>query len=87
MALKKLKNRSDEERKRSYEWELTTLKALRNPLSLDIKKLKEYEGIYGPMTIMLEGDKLYYQKTGFQKYALIPMGQDLLESQSYPILE
>ncbi|MFD3003870.1 S41 family peptidase [Pontibacter toksunensis] len=76
-ALEKLKSSSVGERKKIYDWKLTTLEGFRNPIKLDIKKLQEYEGRYGSRIISLVGDKLYYQKADGPKYALISMGQDL----------
>lgn len=83
-ALEKLKNNSVGDRKKTYEWKLTTLEALKNPLTVDIKTLQEYEGKYGPRSITLEGDKLYYQRAGGPKYELIPMGQDLFSISELP---
>ena len=84
MALENFKRNSVGERRKIYEWKLTTLEALRNPLTLDKKTLQEYEGKFGPRSITLDGDKLYYQRAGGSKYELIPMDQDLFAIADLP---
>jgi len=76
-ALKQvLKKTTDESKKRAVTWSLGTMEALSNPAKVETGTLKKYKGKYGPRTITLERDNLYYQREGRPRYRLSPMSQD-----------
>ncbi len=77
MALEKLKSKTkDEQQISSYNWMIESLNGVLNAPAIDENVLKSYAGTYDDRTITYEGGKLYYQRKGRQKYAMIPMTED-----------
>lgn len=77
MALEKLKSKTkDEKQIGSYNWMIESLNGVLNAPTIDENLLKSYAGTYDDRTITYEGGKLYYQRKGRQKYAMIPMTED-----------
>ena len=77
LALEKLKSKTkDEQQIGSYNWMIESLNGVLNAPTIDEIVLKSYAGIYDDRTITYEGGKLYYQRKGRQKYAMIPMTED-----------
>jgi hypothetical protein len=67
-------------------WALTALKADLKPLNLNEITLLPYTGIYGERTISIENGKLYYQKTGADRYQLTPVAEDVFMMKDMPYL-
>jgi retinol-binding protein 3 len=59
-----------------YEWHHVAYNAALNPASLAKEAMGSYVGIYGPRTITLEGDALFYQREGQAKRRMVPLGGD-----------
>lgn len=59
-----------------YEWTLTELKAKANPTSVPGKIMKTYVGTYGPRSIHMENNSLYYQREGGTVYKLTPITEN-----------
>lgn len=77
LALEKLKSKTkDEQQIGSYNWMIESLNGVLNAPTIDENVLKSYAGTYDDRTITYEGGKLYYQRKGRQKYAMIPMTED-----------
>lgn len=77
-ALEKLSAEThDEQDKMMYDWHIQSLKAELNPVAVDPGILKSYVGKYGPRTITIENDSLFYQREGRPKYRMIPLTEDL----------
>lgn len=79
-ALKKLRSgESDSSRFYLYsyflDWAIEGVEARMNPITLSRQELKAYVGTYGPRTITLKGDTLYYQREGRPKYKMIPISK------------
>jgi hypothetical protein len=70
------KGAADEERKQDLEWELVTIKARSNPVSIDAETKHKYAGVYGPRTITCDGDDLYYQREGRPRVKMVPISAD-----------
>ena len=74
MASKRLaEGEKDSEFKAYYQWQYDAYNAALNPLSLTKETLRSYVGTYGPRTITLEGDSLFYQREGQAKRRMIPI--------------
>jgi hypothetical protein len=74
MASKRLaEGEKDPEFKAYYQWQFDAYNAALNPLSLTKETLRSYVGTYGPRTITLEGDSLFYQREGQAKRRMIPI--------------
>jgi hypothetical protein len=74
MASKRLaEEEKDPEFKAYYQWQYDAYNAALNPLSLTKETLRSYVGTYGPRTITLEGDSLFYQREGQAKRRMIPI--------------
>jgi hypothetical protein len=69
-ALRALAQANPGEHGFKYRWHIQTLNARSTPIKLDRKKLANYVGVYGPRTITLENDELYYQRKGRDKFKL-----------------
>ena len=59
-----------------YLWQYDGYNAALNPVSLPREALRSYVGAYGPRTISLEGDALFYQREGQAKRKLTPIAGD-----------
>ncbi len=59
-----------------YLWQHDAYNAALNPVSLPKEALLSYVGAYGPRTITLEGDALFYQREGQAKRKLAPIALD-----------
>ncbi|MBZ0202554.1 MAG: S41 family peptidase [Ignavibacteria bacterium] len=76
LALQKLtENTSDPESKSKFEWMITSLKAVINPVTVDEIILKNYAGTYDKRTITFENGILYYTGRSKVKYQLIPIDE------------
>ncbi len=62
-------------RKGYYKWHIETLNAVKSPVKVPFKTLKQYEGSYGRINIFLENDTLYYQSGNDEKLKLTPINQ------------
>lgn len=78
-ALQKLSDKHPGPEGDLYRWYLVSEKAKINPVTLDLKTLESYAGTYGPRTLLLEGDELFYQRTGGPKLLLNALENDLFE--------
>lgn len=77
LALEKLAGSTkDEQQTNTYRWMIESLNAVLNAPALDETILKSYAGTYDDRTITYEAGRLYYQRKGRQKYAMIPMSED-----------
>jgi hypothetical protein len=77
LALQKLAEKSkDEQQTNTYRWMVESLNAVLNAPAVDENTLKNYAGTYDDRTITYEAGRLYYQRKGRQKYAMIPMSED-----------
>jgi len=56
-----------------YQWQHDAYNAALNPLSLSEEVLRSYVGTFGPRTITLEGESLFYQREGQPKRRMIPI--------------
>ncbi|MBU1318727.1 MAG: S41 family peptidase [candidate division Zixibacteria bacterium] len=74
---KLLEKTTDEDRRNDLEWNIATLEAELNPVTVDESILKSYVGTYGPRTLIFENGDLYYQRQDRPKYKMIPMANDL----------
>jgi hypothetical protein len=59
-----------------YEWYRAMYEAALNPVTLDPETMRSYTGTYGPRTITLEGDSLFYQREDRPKLKLVPISDD-----------
>lgn len=59
-----------------YQWQCDAYDASLNPLSLPKEALRTYVGTYGPRTITLEGDTLFYRREAQAKRRMAPIGDD-----------
>jgi hypothetical protein len=57
-------------------WARSAAAALAQPLVIAAGRLPSFVGVYGPRTVTLENGKLFYQRAGGRKFALIPMSDD-----------
>lgn len=77
LALQKLAEKSkNEQQTNTYRWMVESLNAVLNAPTVDENTLKNYAGTYDDRTITYEAGRLYYQRKGRQKYAMIPMSED-----------
>jgi hypothetical protein len=77
MASQRLAEREkDPAFKAYYLWQYDGYNAALNPVSLPKEALRSYVGTYGPRTITLEGDSLFYQREGQAKRKLTPIAGD-----------
>jgi hypothetical protein len=77
MAIQRLAEREkDPAFKAYYLWQYDGYNAALNPVSLPKEALRSYVGTYGPRTITLEGDSLFYQREGQAKRKLTPIAGD-----------
>lgn len=77
LALEKISaHLTDEKMKKTYNWMIESLTATLNYVEIDAALLKKYEGDYGDRKIYLENGRLYYQRSGRQKFELTPMSEN-----------
>lgn len=74
--------------KNTYLWHLAALKAKQNPVQIEQSTLALYVGTYtgtfGQRKVTLENGKLFSQREGGEKYALLPIASDLFTSEETP---
>jgi hypothetical protein len=74
IASKKLSETESDPRFASYyEWYHAMYETALNPVTLDEETMRSYTGSYGPRTITLEGNSLFYQREGRPKLKLVPI--------------
>jgi hypothetical protein len=77
MALEKiLKTTKSNEQKFQLNWAIDGARARIEPVKIDQNLLEKYVGEYGERKITLEGEKLFYQRTG-PRYKLVPLKHNL----------
>ena len=76
-----LENETRELARFRLEWVSRDLKATRSPIVLERQSLQRYVGAYGPLTIWLEQDTLYYQRDKRPRFMLVPLGDDWFKLQ------
>jgi retinol-binding protein 3 len=77
-ALKRLREKSaSPDDSLSLAWSMGDLESQMHPVKLSKEDLAPYVGVYGPRSILLDGETLQYQRQGRPKIALVPMGKDL----------
>jgi retinol-binding protein 3 len=76
MASKRLAEAEQDSEFRSYyQWQYDAYNAALNPLLLARATLRSYVGTYGPRTITLEADSLFYQRESQAKRRMIPIAE------------
>ncbi len=84
-ALKKLREKAPSERhKARIDWQIASLNAKLNPVTVDNALLQKYAGSYGPRQVMLEDGVLYYQREGRPKFKMTPMTDDTFYFEDLP---
>lgn len=78
-ALEKLSSKNPDENGDLYRWFLVSENARLNPLKLSNKQLQAYAGTYGPRTLLVEANNIYYQREGGPKLLLNALQEDLFE--------
>jgi hypothetical protein len=77
LASKRLaEGEKDVEFKAYYQWQFEAYNAAVDPPSFTPETLRSYVGAYGPRTITLEGDSLFYQREGRAKMRMIPIADN-----------
>ena len=78
MASQRLaEHEKDPEFKAYYEWHRAAYDAALNPVSLTPEAMRSCVGTYGPRTITMDGDTLFYQREGQAKRRMVPLGLHL----------
>jgi len=72
-----MKSTTNEEEVNAYKWYKEILNAKFNPYQVEVKKLKNYVGKFGPRSILFENNALYYQREGRPKFLLSPLSENL----------
>jgi retinol-binding protein 3 len=67
-----------------YSWHYQGLKALNEPVNLPVTMLSSYAGEYGPRKLILEKDRLFYQREGQERHPLLPLDTDLFAVEDIP---
>lgn len=76
-ALKALIEKADDpDVKRELDWAIEGKKAVLEPYTPPDGVLQDYDGVYGPRRIWMEGQELYYQRGENPRYRLTPMAAD-----------
>ena len=78
-ALEKLSEKHPGESGHLYRWYLVSEKAALNPIEINPNTLHSYTGTYGPRTLLVENEQLFYQREGGAKLLLKALDQDLFE--------
>jgi len=78
-ALEKLSENHPDESGGLYRWYLVSEKAALNPVNINTTTLQSYAGNYGPRTLLVENDQLYYQRESGAKLLLKALEEDLFE--------
>lgn len=89
-ALKKILARTTDERTRfELEWAIAGLEAKINPQQVDVSRIANYAGTYGPRSIKFEDGRLFYRRGENPWAPLVPMTDKLfrLEGVDYFRLE
>ncbi len=66
----------DPEFKAFYQWHLEAYSAALHPVAVGKETLLSYAGSYGPLTISLEGESLFFQRGGQPKSRMTPLTED-----------
>jgi hypothetical protein len=77
LALKKLADKTEGDRKAELEWILDYQEAQSQPKHLPSEELSSYVGDYGPRKVVLKGESLFYSRDGGQEFRLLPLRDDL----------
>lgn len=90
-ALEKLTARANSpDAKFLYDWQITALRAKLNPVRIDESLMRSYAGTYhgeyGQRKITFENGKLFSQRAGGAKLALVPLGTGLFTYEGRPEL-
>lgn len=85
LALNRLMAR-DAPRKAAYQWAAEGVQARLHPASVAASTLRTYAGTYGARQLLWENNGLYYQRTGEEKYPLVPMSDDTFLVEQAPYL-
>ena len=90
-ALEKLTARTDSpDAKFTYDWHVTALRAKLNPVRIDESLMRSYAGTYtgeyGQRKITFENGRLFSQRAGGAKLALIPLAAELFTYEARPEL-
>lgn len=90
-ALEKLTARTDSpDAKFTYDWHVTALRAKLNPVKIDESLMRSYAGTYtgehGRRKITFENGRLFSQRAGGAKLALIPLAAELFTYEGRPEL-
>jgi hypothetical protein len=78
-ALQKLSEKHSDESGDLYRWYLVSEKAKLHPVILTEETLQTYAGNYGPRSLIVEADQIYYQREGGPKLLLNALENDLFE--------
>ncbi len=78
-ALEKLSEQHKDASGDLYRWYLVSEKAKLHPVNIDEETLKAYAGVYGPRTLLLENNQLFYQRGEGPKLLLNALEIDLFE--------
>jgi len=65
------------EDKYTYQWRADSLKAKTTDVTIPVKKLESYVGLYGERELSIINGELYYQLKGREKYKLKALSEDL----------
>ena len=77
LAMKKLSEKeTDPKFKKYYLWTYEGYQSQIQPVTIPVAILNSYVGKYGPRTITLEDNALYYQREGRAKMKMIPLSED-----------
>ena len=77
LALEIIKqNSANEKEKQNSDWLIESLSATLEDVNISPDLYKKYSGVYGERKIYFENGKLYYQRSGRQKFEMTPMSED-----------
>jgi hypothetical protein len=65
--------------KQRYEWQLVSLKSMKEPAQVDETTLKSYAGLYGDKKLVVEDGTLFFYPFPDMKVKLKPLTKDLFE--------
>jgi CubicO group peptidase (beta-lactamase class C family) len=75
---------SDSVGRMRLDWTRQVITAVANPFTLGADVARRFVGVYGPRSVTSEQGRLYYQRTGGRKFALIPMAHDTFTLEGNP---